>query len=110
MIRNLPEGSRFVASMEVDRKDENSEAPPLLLDPRIEAVMDQRVWTLDRRLNAMQINAIYSQVAVSGQWGKAGPPDFPIIGPADWRDAESKKSKEPKDNFDVLRKMGWPGG
>jgi hypothetical protein len=108
MIRNLPEGSRFVAAMEVDR-DKDNEAP-LLTDPRTEAVMDQRVWTLDRRLKAMQINAIYSQVAVSGHWGKDGPPDFPTVGPADWRAAGSKKSKEPKDNFDVLRKMGWPGG
>lgn len=106
MIRNLPEGSRFVASMEVDR-DKTDE--PLLLDPRIEAVMDRRVWTLDRRLNAMQINAIYSQIAVSGHWGKDGPPDFTTVGPMDWR-AESKQSKEPKDNFDVLKRMGWPGG
>lgn len=107
MIRNLPEGSRFVAAMEVDRGTDND--TPILTDPRTEAVMDQRVWTLDRRLKAMTINAIYSQVAVSGHWGKDGPPDFAIIGPADWR-AESTQSKEPQDNFDVLRKMGWPGG
>lgn len=107
MIRNLPEGSRFAAALEVDRDKENE--TPILTDPRTEAVMDQRVWTLDRRLKAMTINAIYSQVAVSGHWGKDGPPDFAIIGPADWR-AESTQSKEPKDNFDVLRKMGWPGG
>jgi hypothetical protein len=106
MLRNLPEGSRFVAAMEVDRDKEEA---PLLLDPRIEAVMDKRVWTLDRRLKAMTINAIYSQVAVSGHWGKDGPPDFATVGPAEWR-AESNQSKEPKDNFDVLRKMGWPGG
>lgn len=109
MLRNLPEGSRFAAAMEVDR-DKSDDDKTRLTDPRIEAVMDQRVWTLDRRLQAMQINAIYSQVAVSGHWGKDGPPDFPIMGPAEWRDAGSKKSKEPKDNFDVLRKMGWPGG
>lgn len=107
MIRNLPEGSRFVSAMEVDRDKENDTTPPT--DPRTEAVMDQRVWTLDRRLTAMTINAIYSQIAVSGHWGKDGPPDFPTVGPAEWR-AESKQSKEPKDNFDVLRKMGWPGG
>lgn len=106
MIRNLPEGARLVAAMEVDR-DKGKEDPPM--DPRIEAVMDRRVWTLDRRLKAMAINAMYTQIAVSGTWGKAGPPEFPTVGPAEWR-AESKQSKEPKDNFDVLRKMGWPGG
>lgn len=107
MIRNLPEGSRFVAAMAVDAGD--TDEAPRLTDPRTEAVMDQRVWTIDRRLKAMQINAIYSQIAVSGNWGKAGPPELPTIGPSEWR-AESKESKEPKDNFDVLRKMGWPGG
>lgn len=108
MIRNLPEGSRFVAAMEVDRDKENDD-DTLQTDPRTEAVMDQRVWTLDRRLKAMTINAIYSQIAVSGHWGKDGPPDFAIVGPSEWR-AESKQSKEPKDNFDVLKRMGWPGG
>ena len=105
MLRNLPEGSRFVAAMTVDTPD----APAPLVDPRTEALMDHRVWTLDRRLTAMQINAIYSQIAVSGHWGKDGPPDFPIVGPQDWQ-AETKESKEPKDNFDVLKRMGWPGG
>lgn len=109
MIRNLPEGSRFVAAMAVDTATDEAAVEKPDLDPRIEALMDQRVWTIDRRLQAMEINAIYSQIAVSGHWGKDGPPDFPIVGPKEWR-AESKQSKEPKDNFDVLRKMGWPGG
>lgn len=78
-------------------------------DPRREAILDMRLWTLDRRLQATEINAIYTQVAVSGQWGKEGPPDFPVIGPAAWQPAK-KKPDEPKNNFDVLRKMGWPGG
>lgn len=107
MIRGLPEGSRFVAAMSVDRAEAGTDETPT--DPRTEAVMDQRIWTLDRRLKAMEINAIYSHISIAGQWGKSGPPEFPIIGPADWR-AGSTKSKEPKDNFDVLRKMGWPGG
>jgi hypothetical protein len=108
MVRNLPEGSRYVSAIAVDHADDMpTTAEP---DPRTEALMDHRVWTIDRRLAAMAINATYSQVAVSGQWGKAGPPDFPIIGPSSWREAGSKKSNELKDNFDVLRKMGWPGG
>lgn len=106
MLRNLPEGSRFVAAQIVDH--ENDDADPEL-DPRTEALADSRTWTLDRRLQAMAINAIYTQIAVSGHWGKDGPPSFPTIGPQEWR-AESTQSKEPKDNFDVLRKMGWPGG
>lgn len=111
MIRNLPEGSRFVAARTVDAADEETDeaVTPLLDDPRIEAVMDQRTWTIERRLQAMAINAIYTQIAASGNWGKDGPPDFPIVGPQEWR-AESKKPDEPKTNWDVLKKMGWPGG
>jgi len=106
MIRNLPEGSRYVAARVADASDE--ELDDVEVDPRAEAVMDRRIWTMDRRLMAMAINAIYSQVTVSGHWGTDGPPDFPTIGPAEWR--EETKEPELKDNFDVLRKMGWQGG
>ena len=108
MIQNLPEGSRFVSAVTVDRAEAEDTTTPDP-DPRIEALMDQRTWTIDRRLQAMAINAIYTQVAVSGHWGKDGPPDFPTVGPAEWR-AESKKPDEPQNNWDVLKKMGWPGG
>ncbi|HEX9088403.1 MAG TPA: hypothetical protein VF867_12855 [Arthrobacter sp.] len=107
MIRNLPEGSRFTAAMSVDRTDEENFFEP---DPRREAIADMRVWTLDRRLQATEINAIYTQIAISGTWGKEGPPDFPVIGPASWQTETNKQSNEPKDNFDVLKRMGWPGG
>jgi hypothetical protein len=109
MIRNLPEGSRFAAAMAVDHVEADELAAELELDPRAEAVMDHRLWTLDRRLQAMAVNAIYTQVAVAGHWGKNGPPEFPTIGPREWH-AESTQSKEPQNNFDVLKKMGWPGG
>ena len=107
MIRGLPEGSRFLAAQAADAPEPPQDEHEL--DPRTEALGDSRVWTLDRRLKAMEINAIYTLTAVTGHWGKDGPPTFPTIGPTAWRE-ESTKSKEPKDNFDVLRKMGWPGG
>lgn len=107
MLRNLPEGARYTAAMSVDNAD--SEDHDYVPDPRREAVMDHRVWTTDRRLQAMEINAIYSQIAVTGNWGKSGPPEMPTVGPAAWQES-SHKSKPLKDNFDVLRKMGWPGG
>lgn len=106
MIRNLPEGARFTAAMSVDSVDEADIFEP---DPRREAISDHRVWTMDRRLQATEINATYSLIAVTGNWGKEGPPDFPVIGPAAWQPA-AKESMDLKDNFDVLRKMGWPGG
>lgn len=109
MLRSLPEGSRYVAAMAADQSEDV--VPLTNPDPRAERVMDHRAWTLDRRLKAMEINALYSLIAVSGEWGKKGPPTFPTIGPASWQsENKPRKSDEPKDNFDVLRKMGWPGG
>jgi hypothetical protein len=111
MLRNLPEGSRFAAAMAADQPDDD-DTPKTEPDPRTERVMDSRAWTLDRRLKAMEINALYSLIAVSGEWGKKGPPTFPTIGPAAWQaDDKPKKSRsEPTDLFDVLKRMGWPGG
>lgn len=110
MIRNLPEGSRFTAAMSVDKEGELGDAVVFAEpDPRTAAIMDHRTWTVDRRLQATEINAIHTQIAVTGHWGKEGPPDFPVIGPASWQPAK-KQSEELKDNYDVLRKMGWPGG
>lgn len=110
MLRNLPEGSRFAAAMSVDNAEELEDAEAFFArDPRREDIADHRTWTMDRRLQATEINALYSLIAVSGQWGKEGPPDFPVIGPAAWQPTK-KKSEEPKDLFDVLKKMGWPGG
>lgn len=106
MLRNLPEGSRFNAAMAVDNADEQPDT--VEPDPRREAIADHRAWTLDRRLQATEINAIYSQLAMTVNWGKGGPPDFPVIGPASWQ--PEKKSSEPADLFDVLKQMGWPGG
>lgn len=107
MLKHLPEGSRYYAAMAVDREDEEGEQP----DPRTEAIMDHRVWTIDRRLKAMEINAINFNTAVSGHWDK--PPDFETIGPASWRKPakEVKKAEQEfKDNFDFFKKMGFPLG
>ena len=109
MLRNLPEGSRYYAAMAVDNpRDESAEsANP---DPRTEAIMDHRVWTMDRRLLAMVINALNLNTAVSGHWEK--PPDFETIGPASWSEKPSSKKPEQEfaDNFDFFRKMGFPLG
>lgn len=108
LIRNLPEGSRFRAAVAYDRPAESEDLPES--DPRAESIADRRSWTLARRLQAMEINAINMNTAATGNW-KNGPPDFPTIGPADWQGPQAAKS-EPvyKDNFDLFKKMGWPSG
>jgi len=108
MLRNLPEGSRYIAAQVADH-DPDAETDEEERDPRDEAVMDHRVWTLDRRLRAMEINALYTLISVSADWKDGKGPDFPTIGPASWQEP-TNQSNELKDNFDVLRKMGWPGG
>jgi hypothetical protein len=108
MIRNLPEGSRFLSAVAVDHPGASEDLPEP--DPRIEAINDRRIWTLDRRLAAMAINAANTHTALSVQW-KDKPPDFPVIGPAEWQ-GPSEKAKAPEpvytDNFDFFRQMGWP--
>jgi hypothetical protein len=112
LIRNLPEGSRFLAAVAVDRPEISGDGPEP--DPRIEAINDRRTWTLDRRLQAMAVNAVNTHTALSIQW-KDKPPDFPVIGPAEWQPNDrSGASAKPEpvytDNFDFFRKMGWPSG
>lgn len=107
MLRNLPEGSRYYAAMAVDHKDD--EAQPESDDPRTEEIMDHRVWTMDRRLTAMLINAVNLNTTVSGHMEKS---PFETIGPSSWKDDEPKKPSEQEfeDNFDFFRKMGFPLG
>lgn len=96
----------------MDHPDSSEDQPEA--DPRSEAIADRRAWTLDRRLQAMGINAINLNTAATGQW-KDAPPDFPTVGPADWQEPSRKggsQDREPvyTDNFDFFKKMGWPSG
>jgi hypothetical protein len=108
MVRNLPEGSRYYAAAVAD--DPEAAVPPEL-DPRTEAVMDHRVWTLDRRLAAGIINAINTNTCATGMWSDK-PPEFPMIGPASWQGKSVKPEEEEEylDNFDFFRKKGFPLG
>jgi hypothetical protein len=113
MIRNLPEGSRFLAAIAVDRPELSEDNPET--DPRTEAINDRRAWTLDRRLAAMAVNAVNTHTSVSVQW-KGKPPEFPTIGPADWQSPTDRSRAQAKpepvytDNFDFFRKIGAPVG
>lgn len=117
-LNNLPEGARYPAAVVYDHPPEPEEpgAPKVPEDPRMKAIHDARLWTSDRRLMATAINAIFSNTAVSGTWKDNKPPKFPTVGPPEWQPAEQKavtsstKSAEPKDLYEVLGKMGWPGG
>lgn len=111
MIRNLPEGSRFFAAVTIDHPTEDEAES----DPRLEAINDRRIWTLDRRLMAMSINATNTHTALSVPW-KDKAPDFPVIGPDEWQEPADRRAARARpepvytDNFDFFQKMGWPSG
>lgn len=103
MMRQLPEGSRYVAIMSAPMDDDKQ----LELDPETERAMHRRFWTADRKLVAQQINAIRDLTLVTGHWEKGKEPKFPLIGPPEWRGEDVVK--EPVNNNDVLKALGWNG-
>lgn len=108
MIRNLPEGSRYVAIMSApdDSDEPQEEKPPL--DPAVEAVLDRMTWTEDRRLLAQILNQLNVLIRVSGTWKDGKGPEFPIIGPAEWRE-EKTSTRGPKTISDLMNEMGHIG-
>jgi hypothetical protein len=113
MIRNLPEGSRYTAvrAADVDEKQEDIE-----LSLREQQILDARIWNFDRRLWAMQINAVNTNTTALGHWQKGKEPKFPIIGPMDWDPARKKRAeihekvqKGEWTNWDIMRALGGGG-
>lgn len=105
MIRNLPEGARFTAIMSAP---DGGERPPL--DAEVEEMLDRKLWTTDRLLQAQLINAVrdLTRVTGSGKWEKGKEPDFPIVGPASWREpapGEPTPASKPKTVDDVFNMM-----
>lgn len=112
MLRDLPAHSRFAAALKADRPELQKAPEP---DARTKSIMDSRMWDTDRRLTATLINGLYMNTLVTGQWPKDKAPKLPTVGPLEWQPEEIAKKKAaskppPRDNFDVLRQMGWPGG
>lgn len=108
MMRHLPEGSRYAAIMSAPM--DGDEARPLPEpDPEALELYNRRFWTQDRRMAAMQLNALRDLTLVTGNWPKDKQPKFPVIGPAEWRGEKPAKKAEPITNNDVLKALGWNG-
>lgn len=113
MIRDLPEGSRYVAvrAHDVDQMSED-----IKLTTAEERRLDARLWTFDRKLLAMQINAVNNNTAITGgPWKGDKGPEFAIVGPAEWDPKRMQKLKAREkyetgnwDLWDVARAMGIP--
>jgi len=108
MMRNLPEGSRYAAVMSAPMDSEEAKNLPEP-NPETLAAFERRYWTSDRKLTAMQINAIRDLTLVSGNWPKDKQPKFPVIGPAEWRGEAPTKKAEPVTNDQLLKALGWNG-
>lgn len=109
MMRHLPEGSRYVAVMSAPMDDDTAEKLRPKLDPEIEAALERRTWTHDRKLQAQAINAIRDLTLVTGNWEKGKEPKFPVIGPPEWRGESAAQKSKPVTNNDVLKALGWNG-
>lgn len=109
MMRHLPEGSRYVAIMSAPMDDDKAADSKPEIDPEIEAAMERRHWTHDRKMQALLINAVRDLTLVTGHWEKGKEPKFPAIGPPEWRGESAAKKKQPPTTNDVLKALGWNG-
>lgn len=103
MIRNLPEGSRYVAAIAAEREesgvyDVQDSEEPSPVDP----ITEHMTWTTDRVLMAQLINAVNMLVRHSIQWEK--PLNLPLVGPEKWREGE-KKPRKAVSVMDVIHRI-----
>lgn len=89
MLRNLPEGASFTAAMSAPPTD-GGPASPQSIDPELEAWLDRKTWTEDRRLQAQVINLLGILIRYSINWGEGNAPEFDVIGPAEWRGTKAQ--------------------
>lgn len=99
MLRALPEGSSFVARMSAPSDQEGRPE----LDEATLAFLDRKTWTQDRMLDAQVINLLSLLVKYTINWGEEkNVPQFDIVGPAAWREANESAQKKAKTIDDVF--------
>lgn len=93
----------FTAIMSAPADDEPGDKPEP--DPELVALLDRKTWTEDRRLMAQLINSVNILVRYLPSWQEGKHPDFPLVGPAEWRGKtdESKEAPKATSVMDVLR-------
>jgi hypothetical protein len=113
LIRQLPEGSRFVAHWTTNNP---GVAEAAKLTAAEERYLDSKLWSHSDRLTAMIVNAVNQNTIALGNWAKGKTPEIPIVGPADW-DPKRKRRIEIREQIeqgavstaDILKAMGWNG-
>jgi hypothetical protein len=84
MIRHLPEGSIYVATLQSAPAKESAitdEPAEIEIDP----VQESKLWTTEKLLMAQLINSVNMLVRYSIQWKDGNAPNLPVVGPAHWR-------------------------
>ena len=102
MIRHLPEGSNYaatLASAPVESGADNGPPPPP--DP----VYEYKHWTEERRLLAQLINSVNMLIRYSVPWAEGKAPKFDIVGPAMWREEATKPTQSNLSVMDVIKKV-----
>jgi hypothetical protein len=103
MLRNLPEGSRYVAA--ITSAPEVADAPPSDIPAEANPAQELRMWTQDRMLMAQLINSVNTLVRHSIQWEQGKAPKLPLVGPSAWRGEGGTKPAKPLSVMDVLNKI-----
>jgi hypothetical protein len=103
MLRNLPEGSRYVAA--ISSAPEVADAPPSDTPAEDDPSAELRVWTQDRMLMAQLINSVNVLVRYSINWEQGKAPKLPLVGPSSWSGDKGNKPAKPLSVMDVLNKI-----
>lgn len=125
MIHDLPENSRWVswfydpARGPEHREKYGIEDPPPkgkgnrpIKPEEVDWYQERRAWPQERMLMALLINRIHDLIQVTGGWPAGKGPDFPVIGPADWRseEPENEQTNEPRDKMaEFMTMFGYDG-
>lgn len=109
MIRNLPEGTRYVSALASAREESGEyELNESEQDSQPDPIAEHMTWTSDRVLMAQLINSVNMLVRYSIQW--ENPPNIPLVGPAAWREGGKKKPRKPTSIMDVIQRVTGQNG
>lgn len=106
MLRDLPAGSRLQARTYGEREEPIEVAP----SGEVDWYWERRKWgTPERELLAAILNRLGDVVKFTPHWEKGKSPDFPVIGPPEWRGDSPVKQKQEPSIEAALRVFGWLG-
>lgn len=105
MLRDLPAGSRLQARTYGQREAQDGQG-----QAQVDWYWERRRWgTPERELLAAILNRLGDVVKYTPQWQKGKSPDFPIVGPPEWRGEGPETEKRPASIEDAMRVFGWLG-